>query len=144
MNMLAPTLAALVIVASPGGAQQLTADEAAQVDKLVAKTLADTGVPSAEIAVVRDGRLVLNKAYGKANDSLTATPDLPYQIASNSKQFTAMAMLLLRDEGKLSLDDHVSKFIPGITDGDRITVRQLLCTLRGCRTSGRRIICSPR
>ena len=131
MIKLAPALAALAFVASPAPAQQLTADEAAKVDQLVAKTLADTGVPSAEIAVVRDGRLVLNKAYGKANEGLTANAGLPYQIASNSKQFTAMALLLLRDEGKLSLDDRVSKFIPGITGGDRITIRQLLSHTSG-------------
>src|SRR5206468_2787594 len=88
-------------------------------------------VPSAEIAVVRGGRLVLDKAYGKANQGLPARAELPYQIASNSKQFTAMALLLLRDEGNLSLDDHVSKFIPGISGGDRITVRQLLSHTSG-------------
>ncbi|HYX47865.1 MAG TPA: serine hydrolase domain-containing protein, partial [Sphingomicrobium sp.] len=52
-------------------------------------------------------------------------------IASNSKQFTAMALILLRDDGKLSLDDHVSKFIPGITGGDKITIRQLLSHTSG-------------
>jgi D-alanyl-D-alanine carboxypeptidase len=121
----------LAIIAVPAVAQQLTPAEVAQVDRLVGKTLADTGVPSAEIAVVRNGRLVLDKAYGKANEGLPARPDLSYQIASNSKQFTAMALLLLRDEGKLGLDDHVSKYIPGITGGDRITIRQLLSHTSG-------------
>ena len=118
-------------VAVPATAQQLTPAESADVDKLVAKTLADTGVPSAEIAVVRNGQLVMNKAYGKANEGLPASADLPYQIASNSKQFTAMALILLRDEGKLSLDDTVAKYIPGITDGDKITIRQLLSHTSG-------------
>ena len=122
------TCTALIALAaaSPALARPLNPAEIAQVDKLVAKTLADTGVPSAEIAIIRDGKLVLSKAYGKANEALPANPSLPYQIASNSKQFTAMALLLLEDEGKLSLDDHVSKYIPGITEGDKITLRQLL------------------
>jgi D-alanyl-D-alanine carboxypeptidase len=124
--MLRTLPALLALVAAPAIAQPLTPAEVAQVDQLVAKTLADTGVPSAEIAIVRDGKLVLNKAYGKANEGLPANPALPYQIASNSKQFTAMALLLLEDEGKLSLDDYVSKYIPGITEGDKITLRQLL------------------
>ncbi|HET8750281.1 MAG TPA: serine hydrolase domain-containing protein, partial [Sphingomicrobium sp.] len=94
-------------------------------------TLAQSGVPSAEIAVVRDGKIVLSKAYGKANETLPANPSLPYQIASNSKQFTAMALLLLEDEGKLSLDDAVSKYIPGITEGDKITIRELLSHTSG-------------
>ena len=50
-----------------------------------------------------------------------------------SKQFTAAAILLLADEGKLSLDDKVSKYIPGITDGDQITIRQLLSHTSGLR-----------
>ena len=121
----------LAFAAFPAAAQTLTPAEVGQVDQLVAKTLADTGVPSAEIAIVRNGQLVLNKAYGKANEGLPANPALPYQIASNSKQFTAMAILLLRDEGKLSLDDPVSKYIPGITEGDKITIHQLLSHTSG-------------
>jgi CubicO group peptidase (beta-lactamase class C family) len=129
--MLKLIAALLALAASPAVAQQLAPTEVAQVDQLVTKTLADTGVPSAEIAIVRNARLVLNKAYGKANEGLPARPDLPYQIASNSKQFTAMALLLLRDEGKLRLDDHVAKFLPGISGGDRITIRQLLSHTSG-------------
>ena len=124
-------LALTALTAAPALAQSLTAEQASKVDQLVTKTLADTGVPAAEIAIVRDGKLVLSKAYGKANEGLPARPDQPYQIASNSKQFTAMALLLLEDEGKLSLDDHVSKYIPGITEGDRITLRQLLSHTSG-------------
>jgi CubicO group peptidase (beta-lactamase class C family) len=124
-------VALLALVSVPAAAQPLTQAQVSQVDQLVTKTLADTGVPSAEIAIVRDGQLVLDKAYGKANEGLPARPDLPYQIASNSKQFTAMALLFLRDEGKLSLDDPVSKYIPGITEGDRITIRELLSHTSG-------------
>ena len=124
--MLRISAALLALVASAASAQPLSLAEVSQIDQLVTKTLSDTGVPSAEIAIVRNGRLVLNKAYGKANEALPANPGLPYQIASNSKQFTAMAILLLRDEGGLSLDDHVAKYVPGIADGDRITVRELL------------------
>ncbi|HEX5416789.1 MAG TPA: serine hydrolase domain-containing protein, partial [Chloroflexota bacterium] len=142
--MLKTALALLAIVAVPAAgfpqsntlrgapaAQPLTAAEVSQIDQLVAKTLADTGVPSAEIAVVRDGKLVLNKAYGKANEGLPARPDLPYQIASNSKQFTAMALLLLEDEGKLSLDDKVAKYFPDISGADKITIRELLSHTSG-------------
>jgi CubicO group peptidase (beta-lactamase class C family) len=124
--MLKLTPALLALLAFPATAQPLTPEQVGEVDQLVAKTLKETGVPAAEIAIVRDGKLVLDKAYGKANEALPARPDQPYQIASNSKQFTAMALMLLRDEGKLSLDDPVSKYLSGVTDGDRITIRQLL------------------
>jgi D-alanyl-D-alanine carboxypeptidase len=125
----APAL--LALVAAPLAAQPLTAAEVSQIDQLVTGTLADTGVPSAAIAVVRDGQLVLNKAYGKANEGLPARPDLPYQIASNSKQFTAMALLLLEDEGKLSLDDKIGKYFPDISGADKITIRELLSHTSG-------------
>ncbi len=132
-----PTLLAAIALIAPAPltAQALTPAETQKIDALVQKTLADTGVPSASIAVVRGGRIVLAKAYGKQFEGQTgpADPKLPYQIASVSKQFTAAAILLLADEGKLSLDDSVSKYIPGITDGDRITIRQLLSHTSGLR-----------
>ncbi len=129
--MLRTALALLALVGTPLAAQPLSPADVARIDQLVTKTLADTGVPSASIAIVRDGRIVLTKAYGKANEGLPARPDLPYQIASNSKQFTAMALLLLEDEGKLHIDDTVGKFLPGISGGDRITLRQLLSHTSG-------------
>ncbi|MFL6737424.1 MAG: serine hydrolase, partial [Sphingomonas sp.] len=98
LRIFAPLVALLAL---PATAQPLASAKIARIDQLVTRTLADTGVPSAEIAIVRDGELVLTKAYGKANERLNADPNLPYQIASNSKQFTAMALLLLRDDGKL-------------------------------------------
>src|SRR6476661_2459552 len=122
---------ASLALALPVAAQPLTAAEQAQVDQIVTRDLAADGVPSASIAIVRDGQIAYTRAYGKASATLPARPDLPYQIASNSKQFTAMAILLLEDEGKLSLDDHVAKFLPGISGGDRITIRQLLAHTSG-------------
>ena len=124
-------LAALAF-ALPAPAQPLSAAEQAQIDSLVATTLAETGVPSASISVVRDGQVVLAKAYGKQGENIAAPrADLPYQVASISKQFTGMALLLLEDEGKLDLDDTVAKWLPGISGGDRITIRQLLAHTAG-------------
>ena len=122
----------LFALALPAAAQPITPAEQARIDALVTKTLADTHVPSASIALVRDGRIVLARAYGTASPKLgQARPDLRYQIASNSKQFVAMALLLLEDEGKLSLDDKLAKWLPGISGGDRITLRQLLSHTSG-------------
>lgn len=124
--------AAAICVAAPVSAQSLTPDQTRAIDASVAKALADTGTPSASIAVVRDGRIVLAKAYGKASEAIPqARADLPYQIASISKQFTAAAVLLLRRDGKLSLDDTVSQYVPGVTGGDTITIRQLLSHTSG-------------
>ena len=130
--MLRSFLAAMALLPAPALAQALTPTEQAQVDKVVTDALADTGVPSAEVAIVRGGRIVMSKAYGKQCERCgRPDPRIPYQIASISKQFTAAALLLLEDEGKLSLDDTVAIYVPGVTGGDRITLRQLLSHTSG-------------
>jgi D-alanyl-D-alanine carboxypeptidase len=122
-------LIALAAFALPAAAaaQQLTQEELTAIDTAVSETLKDTGVPSASIAVVRDGQLVLSRAWGKPSEIL-AEPDadLPYQIGSNSKQFLAALLLMLENEGKLGLDDPVVKWLPEIPHADRYTIRQLL------------------
>ncbi|WP_375394070.1 serine hydrolase domain-containing protein [uncultured Sphingomonas sp.] len=116
----------------PLAAQALSPAETAQIDAVVADALKDTGVPSASIAIVRGGRIVFARAYGKQSETIAkADPAALYQIASISKQFTAAAILLLQDQGKLTLDDHVSRYVPGITGGDTITIRQLLSHTAG-------------
>lgn len=124
----AVALAALPAIA---GAHALSPTERAAVDKVVADGLAATGTPSAQVAVVRGGQIVLVKAYGEQAKGVPARTDAPYQIASISKQFTAAALLLLADDGKLSMDDTVAKWLPGISGGDRITIRQLLSHTAG-------------
>ncbi|MGI4733198.1 MAG: serine hydrolase domain-containing protein [Janthinobacterium lividum] len=130
MRVALPMLA--VLAPAPLTAQAITPAEATRIDAAVAASLAKTGVPSASVAVVRGGRLVFARAYGKASETIPrATPALPYQIASISKQFTAAAILLLQRDGKLSLDDTVARYVPGVTQGDRITIRQLLSHTAG-------------
>src|SRR6266481_2595844 len=80
-----------------------------QVDSIANQVLQSTGVPSASVAVVKNGRLAYANAYGaaKLEPRAAATPDMRYAIGSISKQFTAVAVLLLQQEGKLRLDDPV-------------------------------------
>jgi len=95
-------------------ASQLTADQKAEIDGIVHQVLDQSGVPSVSLAVVKDGAVVYTQAYGNArlDPSLVATTSMPYSIASISKQFTAAAVLMLQQEGKLSLDDKVGKWLP--------------------------------
>jgi D-alanyl-D-alanine carboxypeptidase len=106
---------------------------ARQVDAIANQVLQATGVPSATVAVVKNGRLAYANAYGvaKLEPRVDATPDMRYAIGSISKQFTAVAVLLLQQDGKLKLDDPVSRFIPGLTRGNEVTVRQLLSHTSG-------------
>jgi D-alanyl-D-alanine carboxypeptidase len=106
---------------------------AGKVDAIANQVLQSTGVPSASVAVVKNGRVAYANAYGaaKLDPRVSATPDLRYAIGSISKQFTAVAILLLQQDGKLKLDDPVSRFIPGLTRGNEVTVRQLLSHTSG-------------
>jgi len=105
----------------------------ARVDSIATAVLASTGVPSASVAVVTHGTLAYAHAYGNAKlDPRTpATTEMRYGIGSISKQFTAAAVLLLQQEGKISLDDPVSKYVPGLTRGDDVTIRMVLSHTSG-------------
>lgn len=114
-------------------AEGLPAATEKKIDEIVAKALGETGVPSASIAIVKDGRIALAKAYGQARvePAVPATPAMRYKVASNSKQLTATAILLLAEEHKLSLDDKVSRYLPDLTRADEVTIRQLLTHTAG-------------
>lgn len=128
--------AILMLVALPGCAclaAQLTPAVTSKIDSLVEKELASRGAPGASLAVVKDGRIAYVKAYGKARlePATAARPDMRYSIGSISKQFMAAAILLLVQDGKLSLDDKVGRYLPDLTRADEITIRQLLSHTSG-------------
>lgn len=128
-----PLAVALLFAAAPAAAQQLSPAEIAKVDAIVGEALKTSGAPSASIAIVRDGRIVFTKAYGDQGPGIAKGPsaDAQYAIASISKQFTAAGLLILARDGKLSLDDKVTKFLPEVSGADRITIRQLLSHTAG-------------
>ena len=105
----------------------------ARIDAAVQEAIKKTGVPSVSVAVVQDGKLAYAKAFGNASlaPRRAATVHTRYAVGSISKQFTAAALLLLQEEGKLSLDDKVSKYFPDLTRADQITLRQLLSHTSG-------------
>ena len=104
-----------------------------KIDKAVRQVLSATGVPSASVAIVQDGRIACLQAYGDARlkPRVRATPEMRYSIGSVSKQFTAAGILLLAEQGKLSLDDPVARFLPDLTRAREITIRQVLSHTSG-------------
>jgi D-alanyl-D-alanine carboxypeptidase len=125
---------AFLVLAAPARAQSTgNAALSARVDSIASAVLASTGVPSATVAVVTHGQLAYAQAYGaaKLEPHVAATPEMRYGIGSISKQFTAACVLLLQQEGKLSLDDPVAKYIHGLTRGSDVTIRQLLSHTSG-------------
>ena len=134
------TLAALASILVPACAQSPsqsvdTIDPAlrTRIDRIASQVLEQTGVPSASIAIVQKGNLVYTQAYGNArlNPAVPATSRTRYAIGSVSKQFCAAAILTLQQDGKLSLDDPISKYIPGLTRGDEVTIREILSHTAG-------------
>jgi CubicO group peptidase (beta-lactamase class C family) len=124
-------LAVAVSVAPRSVAQQLTAAEQAQVDSGALAVLRSTGAPSASVAVVRRGQIVYERAYGSGRDATAASPAMRYAIGSVSKQFTATALLLLVEDGKLALSDPVSTWFPQLTHANEITLAELLSMTSG-------------
>jgi CubicO group peptidase (beta-lactamase class C family) len=112
---------------------QLSDGTAAAVDKLVAKALAESGTPAVSIAIVKDAKVALAQAYGDArlDPKTPATAAMRFSIGSVSKQFLAAAILLAAENGKLSLDDRVGKYLPSLTRANDITIRQLLSHTSG-------------
>jgi D-alanyl-D-alanine carboxypeptidase len=121
----------LFSLAQPG--PQLPAPVRDNVDKIAREVLARTGVPSASIAIVKDNQIAYLQAYGDARlePRMAARPDMRYSIGSVSKQFTATAILMLAEQGKLSLDDPVGKFLPDLTRANEVTIRELLSHTSG-------------
>jgi D-alanyl-D-alanine carboxypeptidase len=127
------TAAALVIT---GPAKVAAADPlAATLDAMLAR-LYPPDAPGAAVIAVRDGKTVLRKGYGMADMELgvPVQPDMVFRIASMTKQFTAVAILMLVDEGRLALTDPVSRFLPDYPNGERITVEHLLSHTSGIRS----------
>jgi len=105
------------------------------VDRVVAEWLASTGAPSVSVAIVQDDRLTYAQAYGDArlNPTVPSTAATRYAIDSASKEFTAAAVLLLAEQGKLSLDDPIAKWFPELRAAAAVTLRQLLTHTSGIR-----------
>ena len=107
----------------------------AQVDRVFAQWNR-TDSPGCAVGVGRGGKVVYEKGYGMSNleDDVAIRPNSIFHVASVSKQFTAMAIMLLARDGKLSLNDDIRKYLPEIRDyGHVITIRHLLTHTSGLR-----------
>ncbi|MGE0354959.1 MAG: serine hydrolase [Gemmatimonadales bacterium] len=127
-------IAALIAaVPTPGTAQAGPATPPPALDANVARAMREFGVPGLSIAIVKDGRVVLAKGYGvrRLGDPAPVDADTRFGIASNTKAFTATALGLLVEEGKLEWDAPVVRYLPAFQMYDpwvtrQITVRDLL------------------
>src|SRR4051794_1237253 len=128
----------LVGLTSPGGileAQSAVPDSVARrIDSVFTKFGPDS--PGCALGLYRDGRIVYNRGYGSADleRKVPLSPASVLDIGSTSKQFTAMSILLLQQDGKLSLNDDIRTYVPELPDyGTRITIGDMLHHISGLR-----------
>ena len=102
------------------------------VDALFENTIKTNG-PGAAVLVARDGKILFEKAYGLADieNHVPVTAETKFRIGSISKQFTAAAILKLQEQGKLSVEDKLTKYYPDYPRGGEVTLRHLLTHTSG-------------
>ena len=134
MRLLAIAFAGLALaVGQPARAQMLDPATAQKIDAVFADRSGLDG-PGYAVGVVRDGRVLYARGYGAANldDDVAITPDTAFHLASLSKQFTASALAVLIEDGKVSLTDPVGKYIPQAKRyGPGLQVRHLVYMTSG-------------
>jgi CubicO group peptidase (beta-lactamase class C family) len=129
----------LLNVASPGASRAVATHEtpglAAAIDELFSHAFKPDG-PGAAVIVAKDGNVVFRKGYGMANLELgvPVRPEMVFRLGSITKQFTAAAILMLARQGKLSVTDDITRFLPDFpTQGRRITIENLLTHTSGLK-----------
>lgn len=103
--------------------------EADNIDDYISARMQHLHIPGLSLAIVRDGRIAKSAGYGFANLELKAqaTKETVYEIGSTTKQFTAAAIMLLVEDGKIHLEDSIAKYFPEVPETWRdITIRHLL------------------
>lgn len=106
-----------------------------KIDSLIQTEFNDKNGPGGVFMIAKNGKPVYQKAFGKANLELDVdlTTENIFQIGSMTKQFTAIAVLILEEQGKLSVKDPVSKYIADYPSGDQITIHHLLTHTSGIK-----------
>jgi CubicO group peptidase (beta-lactamase class C family) len=124
----------LVILACPSLATAQTTAQRAAVDQFINAELARQRIPGMSIAVLRGDSVVIARGYGVANveQRAPATDSTVYAVGSVSKQFTAAAIVLLSQQGRLALDDPITRYLPeGSAMWSAVTIRHLLTHTSG-------------
>ena len=105
-----------------------------KIDEYIRAEMQAQQIPGLALAVIKDGQMVIARGYGLANveHNVPVKPETIFQSGSTGKQFTATAVMMLVEEGKLSLDDKITKYFPdGPAAWQNITVRHLLTHTSG-------------
>lgn len=107
----------------------------ARIDSLIQTEFNEKYGPGGAFLIANKGKVIYQKAFGKANLELDVnlTPESVFQIGSMTKQFTAIAVLMLEEQGKLNVNEPISKYIPDYPLGEKITIHHLLTHTSGIK-----------
>ena len=134
-HLIALIILSIVLPSLSLHAQDLTNEEKSSIDSLFSNW-AKSSSPGCAIAIFKEGQHVYSQGYGMANleYNIPITPQTPFHVASVSKQFTNFAVLMLEEDGHLSIDDDIRIHLPEIHDfGVKITIRHLMNHTSGFR-----------
>jgi D-alanyl-D-alanine carboxypeptidase len=135
-RLLSQLVLALILFPAPALTAAPDSATTAEVDSYIKSQMDRLHIPGLSLAVVKDGQVIYQNAYGLADLELKVpvTTDTVFQIQSITKTFTATAIMMLAEEGKVGLDDPVSKYLDGTPESWRpITIRHLLTHTSGIK-----------
>ena len=108
--------------------------QAGNVNEYLKSEMTKRHIPGASVAIIRDGKVILARGYGQANveSSTPVTHNSVFKLASLTKPFTAIAIMMLVEEGKVALDGRIAEYLPNLpSHWDKVTVRQALSHTSG-------------
>lgn len=135
MKLFLPALLFIIILCISCGGPLTPEQQQKDTDRLVS-SMVDSGSAGVTVAVAQGDKILYSKGYGFANPEyeISNSPQTIFHVASVSKQFTAFAIALLAEEGKISLDDDIRKYLPELHDfGHKITIKHLVHHTSGLR-----------
>jgi len=130
---------ALAALGTSGTARTTAPRDWSSLEASAGRAIAARLTPGLQLSVMKDGQLVYSRGFGFSNlaTETPVTATTMFRIGSLTKQFTAVAMLLLAEDGRLSLDDRLQRFMPDFPRADRISLRQMLTHTSGLAAAPR-------
>lgn len=116
---------------SPTSAASADPEKAAAIERIVEDLMASKHLKAVIVRVTQDGDEVITKAFGESQTGIPATPDMNFRNGAVAIAYVAAVLLQLVDEGKVSLDDTIGRWVPEIPHADEVTLGQLATMTSG-------------
>lgn len=124
-RVLAATMVCAAAMAAVAAEQSSAASQRARIDTAIREAFRTDGIRAVIVHATVDGRTVIRKAYGQSLTNVPATVDMHFRNGNVVAMYMSTLLLKLVEQGRAKLDDPVSKFVPNLPEGDRVTLRML-------------------